>query len=1727
MKNLYLLIIIILFVMINSTIKATSIIVGGPIGVNTTWNVDTINIVSDVTVNDNVLLLIAEGTYVQFMGHYSLNIQGQLLAQGTPENRIIFTAYNSIIGWAGIRFDNTPTSNNQSFIEYCTITYGKANTGTAEEKMGGAIFVKGTSDLVIRNNILSNNSASNYGGAITCRYSASPTIANNIICNNSSNNYGGGIYLYNNAIPKIANNTITNNSASQGGGIYANQSNPYIYNNIISGNQASSNSQLNTGLTRVNYNIIEGGYSGGNYNVLPIFVNPSSGVGTLYDGAAADWSLQSASNAINHGYPTASTVQSFFNISNFDAYGNFRFDNNRVDIGAVEYISSIEACGHITSNTVWSGNVLVNCDVIVDNGVTLTVQEGTKVLFTGHYKLDIKGRIVAKGTHDNYISYTAWDTEEGWQGISLVSIPTSNDSTIIEYCKISNKVYTNTGETHGAIYISASNKILIRNSIIANNKGKYGGGLTIYNSSINLIGNLIGHNEAISNGAGIRFSSDGSNIINNTIVANKNTGTNSGSGIYFGGTTTSTLKNNIVYLNANTNLSYSLTDNINSSGKDVTYSCVQGTYAGSNNISSDPNFKNATTIIGRSKLISNYNYAVEDGSDVIDAGTTVSVQHLPSLDLAGKTRNYSAEIDMGAYEDKSSLSVCGTISSDVIWNANTINIDCDVTIANGVTVTIVPGTKVNFNGHYNIDVQGRIVADGTESSKILFTATNTNDGWNSMYVHGSTSNDSTVLNYCKFEYSKNTSGSTSEGGGALTIKNNKTRVSNCEFENNQTNTYGGAIQVYYSSPLIHSNYMHANSASQRGGAMYVFYYKSNSSDPDLIIRNNIMYNNSSSKGGAMYFYSPNSIVINNKIINNTASAEGGGIYYYGNRFSNINNNLIANNDAGTIGGGVYLSGCKSTFSNNTIANNKANTAGGGIYCYNNSDPVLRNTIIYGNMHNNSSFTANQLYISDNLSDPKFYNCDIKGGKNGIEGGGSGVEYSGDYDNNIDINPDFEDPTASYGSGSSAINKDFSLTQGSLCINTGTEDISTMNLPDNDLDDNDRVYNGRIDIGAYENQDEIIAQCNISQNTVWDAQEINIKCNMVIDNGVTLTIMPGTKVLFTDKYKITVNGAIQAKGTANSPILFTASDLTNFENLSLDEGGWRGIEYNSPAASNDSSIYTFCNFTYGKAVGVGDDENGGAFNISDFQKIAIKNCKFSNNGARKYGGAIYIENSNIVFHNNLVVNNHADNTASGKGGGMYILDCSIDFKNNTIANNSSKYGGGIYIYTSTAPSFEGSIFYGNNTIGSSSGKQIHTLLCSNISFKYCDIQGGESNISGNSHITNYIGNYDIDPDFVDPTPQYGLSYIGLNANWKLKPTSPIINSNFSTSIVNYDLADEPRKVADTLDIGAYEVQMSTRFITEQPITTFVCIGTIATLSTKSSLTANYQWQKNGASIAGATYRKYIIPSIADSDTAFYNCIVSSDYGGVSTDTVWLGTKVGPTVTSQPTATDACIASSATFTASINGTQPIYYQWYNTNGALSGGSNNTFTINSTTANDASTYRLQATNECGLVLTNGALLSIKTPPTVTPINATADVCENGAVSFTTTASGAPTISYQWYKDGVAIVSNANAISYSISNASTSNAGNYYCEATNICGTDQTNQSVLTVDEKPLISSQSSSLTVCEGQSVSIYVTTTGTGPISYQWYKGSNAIVGATNNTYTISSVSLTDDDTYYCK
>ncbi len=391
-----------------------------------------------------------------------------------------------------------------------------------------------------------------------------------------------------------------------------------------------------------------------------------------------------------------------------------------------------------------------------------------------------------------------------------------------------------------------------------------------------------------------------------------------------------------------------------------------------------------------------------NGSDTITI--TPSVGFLPGV-------KYYILIDKGAFKDpfgndfegiidpeewNFSVFAQGHIASDVIW-CDSITVTGDIYIDNGVTLEVLPGAYIYFQHHYKLDVKGRILAQGTEYQKIKFTGTSY-IGWDRLQFDGTSStNDTSRLVHCVFEYGHACSGSGDDD-------------------------YGGAIYVHSFNKLLIS---------------YCFF------------KNNI----ACAKGGAMYFYNSDAILTNNMIIHNLTQI-GGGIYCRTNSNLTLINNLFYDNTALDYGGGISVYyNSNPVFLNNTICNNTSNGEGGGIYVLA-SDPVFRNNILYGNMNRN---IPNQVYLENYDADPDFYYCDIEGGKDAFTGTGAGGNYNGNYENNIDANPQLL----------VAGDHPFSMKNYSPCINTGDPATTTADVGDYDVSGGPRFLYWQIDMRAYE------------------------------------------------------------------------------------------------------------------------------------------------------------------------------------------------------------------------------------------------------------------------------------------------------------------------------------------------------------------------------------------------------------------------------------------------------------------------------------------------------------------------------------------------------------------------------------------------------------------------------------------------------------------------------------
>ncbi|MEA3446908.1 MAG: immunoglobulin domain-containing protein [Bacteroidota bacterium] len=202
--------------------------------------------------------------------------------------------------------------------------------------------------------------------------------------------------------------------------------------------------------------------------------------------------------------------------------------------------------------------------------------------------------------------------------------------------------------------------------------------------------------------------------------------------------------------------------------------------------------------------------------------------------------------------------------------------------------------------------------------------------------------------------------------------------------------------------------------------------------------------------------------------------------------------------------------------------------------------------------------------------------------------------------------------------------------------------------------------------------------------------------------------------------------------------------------------------------------------------------------------------------------------------------------------------------------------------------------------------------------------------------------------------------------------------------------------------------------------------------------------------------------------------------------------------------------------------------NSNKVAAGDSLGTFTSQLSGLDENVTYnvRAYALNSVGIAYgENKSFTTGCTPPSITNQPSDKGVCEGEHVTFSIIAIGSG-LSYQWKKDG-SNISGANNNSYIINSVSASDAANYTCYITGVCGNITSNQATLTVNTPPSITSHPSDQIINPDDNTSFNVSATGTN-LTYQWQENSgsnwqNISNGGSNPAYSganSSNLSLTN-------
>ena len=299
----------------------------------------------------------------------------------------------------------------------------------------------------------------------------------------------------------------------------------------------------------------------------------------------------------------------------------------------------------------------------------------------------------------------------------------------------------------------------------------------------------------------------------------------------------------------------------------------------------------------------------------------------------------------------------------------------------------------------------------------------------------------------------------------------------------------------------------------------------------------------------------------------------------------------------------------------------------------------------------------------------------------------------------------------------------------------------------------------------------------------------------------------------------------------------------------------------------------------------------------------------------------------------------------------------------------------------------------------------------------------------------------------------------------------------------------------------------------------CPGSTASFSTVASGTGpiTYAWFKNGTLLPAQTTASLVLTGLTLSDAGTYTVVVTGACGSVTNAaTLTVNTSVSATPLISQT---NCPGSAASFSTVASGTGPITYAWFKNGTLLPAQTTASLVLTGLTLSDAGTYRVVVTGACGSV-TNAATLTVNTSVSATPLISQTN-CPGTTASFSTVASGTGPITYAWFKNGTLLPAQTTA-SLVLTGLTLNDAGTYSVVVTGACGS-VTNAATLTVNTSvsatPLISQ-----TNCPGSTASFSTVASGTGPITYAWFKNGTLLPAQTTASLVLTGLTLNDAGTY---
>ncbi len=390
-------------------------------------------------------------------------------------------------------------------------------------------------------------------------------------------------------------------------------------------------------------------------------------------------------------------------------------------------------------------------------------------------------------------------------------------------------------------------------------------------------------------------------------------------------------------------------------------------------------------------------------------------------------------------------------------------------------------------------------------------------------------------------------------------------------------------------------------------------------------------------------------------------------------------------------------------------------------------------------------------------------------------------------------------------------------------------------------------------------------------------------------------------------------------------------------------------------------------------------------------------------------------------------------------------------------------------------------------GCSSTSVATTVTVNSLPATY-NITGGGDYCTGGTGVS-------VGLSFSDIGVNYELFLDGVTTTNILAGTGAALDFGLQTIAGNYTVVATNASFCTQLMSGSATVTVNslpTATVTATGPVAF-CTGGTVQLNATNTPGCSYQWQESGVDITGATGTSYTV-----SASGSYAVIITNIYGCSATSAATV-----VTVSSVPSATitpagPTTFCSGGSVQLDANAGVGYTYQWQLNGVDIIGETNQSYT-----ALAGGDYTVVVTNAGCSATSTATTVTVNVAPsaTITASGATT-FCQEQSVVLLSNVGGGYT--YQWQESGTDIPG-------AVSSAYTAlTGGSYTVIVTNFNGCSTTSLAeVVTVNPLPIVTTALSANPICEGSSVDVIVTLTGTGP----WLiSGTETVNGIIQNTFT---------------